>query len=93
MPHSYRVSLEPHDGRSSLEFDVTNHDDILPLVERVRASGLLPEHEAAAFMLGLKLFGEVMLHHRGDPLFVDLYPHFGPFMKRLKAAVAGSAQA
>ena len=93
MPHSYRVTLCPQDGHSPLEFDVTNHDDILQLVERIRASAILPEDEAAACLVGLKLFGEVMLRHRTDPLFADLFPHFGLFMKRLKAAVAGAAGA
>lgn len=93
MPHSYRVTLHPLDGPSSLAFDVTNHDDILHLVERVRASGVVPEEEAAGFIVGLKLFGEVMLHHRADPLFVDLFPHFGAFMKRLKVAVSEAGAA
>ncbi len=93
MPHSYRVTLQPHGGPAGLEFDVANHDDIIQLVERVRVSRILPDGEAAAFIIGLKLWGEVMLNHRGDPLFVDLFPHFGAFMKRLKAAVARSGEA
>lgn len=93
MPHSYSVTVQPHDGRSALSFDVTNHDDILELVKRVGAGGAVPDDEVAALMVGLKLFGEVVLHHRADPLFVELFPHFVQFMKRLKTTVARSTGA
>jgi hypothetical protein len=92
MPHVYRVSVlrlsdTPLDGGArELSFDVTNHDEIIQLVERVKSRGILPNEEAAAFTIGLKLFGEVILHHRQDTLFAELFPHFGAFMKRLKGA-------
>lgn len=35
--------------------------------------------------LGLKLFSEVMLKNRKDPLFEEITPAFGAFMKKLKA--------
>lgn len=90
MPHRYRVTVEslsaepPAGGSGSLTFDVTNHDEILGLVDRVAARDLLPEDEAAEFTIGLKLFSEIMLRHRREPLFAELFPHFGAFMKRLK---------
>ena len=91
MPHSYRVTLQrqsadlPADQDESLSFVVTNHDDLFQLIKRVASRGILPEGEAAEFTTGVKLFGEIMLRHRDEPLFAELVPHFGAFMKRLKA--------
>ena len=91
MPHVYRVIVQrlsntPLDGEAGvLSFDVTNHDEIIQLVERVKSRAILPNEEAAAFTIGLKLFGDVMLHHRHETPFAELFPHFGAFMKRLKA--------
>lgn len=94
MPHTYRVTVqslaaEPQPG--SMTFEVTNHDELLGLVDRVAASGVLPEHEVAEFTIGLKLFSEVMLRHRRDPLFAELFPHFGAFIKRLKGGAPAEA--
>jgi len=96
MPHAYRVNVQnlsddlAGGGARELTFEVTNHDEIMQLVERVRARGILPDDEVAAFTIGLKLFSEVMLRHRQEALFSDLFPHFGAFMKRLKGDAVGA---
>ena len=91
MPHRFRVTVEhvadppvASGSERSLRFEAANHDDLLDVVERVRERRIVPEEEAAEFAIGLKLFGEVMLRHRQDPLFAEIWPHFGTFMKRLK---------
>lgn len=93
--HHYRVTLErlsstaePVIAKSSLSFETTNHDDILAIVQRMQQRGDFEPDTAAALAVGLKLFGEVMLHERDNPLFVELIPHFGQFMKKLKQGVA-----
>jgi hypothetical protein len=35
---------------------------------------ILPSHEVAELAVGLKLFSEVMLRHRQDPLFAEMKP-------------------
>ncbi|WP_081933918.1 DUF3861 family protein [Massilia sp. 9096] len=56
----------------------------------VQRSGVFDADTAAALALGMKLFGEVMLQHRKDPLFepiVEPYRGFiGAFKARMKAA-------
>ncbi|MDQ0393774.1 DUF3861 domain-containing protein [Labrys monachus] len=94
MQHTYRVtvqSLSAEDtvSEAGLTFDVTNHDEILGLVDRVAARQVLPKDEVAEFTIGLKLFSEVMLRHRREPLFAEFFPHFGAFMKRLKGGSEG----
>ena len=91
--HRFRITVEhlaDADGNPSthtgpLQFEVGNHDDILAIVERTRQRDDFDANTAAAFAVGLKLFGEVMLENRKSPLFADFVPHFGDFMKKLKS--------
>lgn len=89
--HRYRITLEhlaDADGTPSshepLRFEVGNHDDIIAIVGRLRDGGDFNEETAAAFGVGLKLFGEVLLMDRDNPLFSSFRPHFARFMKELK---------
>lgn len=91
MPHTYRITAEKLDqpeGGDPLRcaFDVTNHDDLVPLIDRVRELNILPEAELAQFTIGLKLFGAVHMRHRREPLFAGFHPHFLDFMERLKGS-------
>ena len=89
--HLYRLTLEHlEDAKGNpqttppLQVLVRNHDDLPAIVEKVQAKGLFASDEAAAFAIGLKLFREVMLHHRGSEVFKELDPHMSAFMKALK---------
>ena len=89
--HRYRVTLEhltDAQGAPSthqpLQFEVGNHDDIIAIVERLRHRDDFTEETAAAFGVGIKLFSEVMLESRENPLFSSFRPHFAQFMKDLK---------
>lgn len=90
--HHFRITVEAlgetagpsNPDHPRLQFDAANHDDILHIVERLRQRGDFDAETAAQLGVGLKLFGEVMLTHRQNPLFAELTPHFGAFMKRLK---------
>ena len=90
MPHRYQITVQPlnEDGTASdpspLTFTVLNHDELLDIVSKTRARGVVPEDEATEFAIGLKLFSEVMMRHRKSELFAPLWPEFGEFMKRLK---------
>ncbi len=91
MPHRYRVTVEPvadppaaPGAERFLHFEAVNHDDLLEIVERVKGLHILPDSEVAEFAIGLKLFGKIVIRHRQDALFADLWPHLGNFMKRLK---------
>ncbi len=89
--HRYRVTIEhlgtPRDGmekQDELVFEAVNHDEIIGIVQRIRASGHYSADEAAALGLGLKLFSEVMLKRRDDPLFQALQPALRSFIGGLK---------
>lgn len=91
--HHYRITVEhlsTPDGQAvdvpgTLQFECGAHDDILALVQRSRQRGDFDADTAAAFTVGLKLLGEVILKNRKHPLFEELGPQFGLFMKRLKS--------
>ncbi len=86
--HKFKVTLEhleedsndfPIEG-APLVFVAENHDDIIALAARTGAVG----DKERAFLVGLKLLGEVLLEDRINPLYRDFMPHFGAFMKRIK---------
>jgi len=89
--HRYRVTIEhlgtpKGDGplHEPLTFEAVNHDEILAIVERIRASAQYEQDEAAALGIGLKLFSEVMLKRRDDPLFAAVQPAIRAFIGGLK---------
>lgn len=89
--HRYRVTLEhlsdtqgSPSSHEPLQFTVSNHDDIFAIVERLRSRCDFTEETAEAFGVGLKLFSEVMIDNRTNPLFASFLPHFAQFMKNLK---------
>lgn len=88
MPHSYRITVEPQSSRQdeAFTFEADSHDDLLEIIERIRAKNLLPPDQIESFCVGLKLFGGVMLKNRKDPLFADFGTAFGDFMKKLKSS-------
>ena len=83
--HHYRVTLEPSGGGGSLTFAHSNHDDIASIVARLRASTGLPDDQAAALGVGLKLLSAVVMEHRRDPLFSGIHAALGDFIGALKA--------
>ena len=90
--YSYRIKVTPtgtpSEGaplRPPFSFEATNHDDILALVERARATTGLTPDDAASMVIGLKLLGEVMLREKGNPLFDPLRGGMRDFIGNLKA--------
>lgn len=68
----------------SLEFD--NHDNIFNIFEVIRSRQIFEdENTSTKFVLGLKLFTEVMLKNKQHPLFEELRPAITEFMKKLKS--------
>ena len=91
--YTYRITVESLGNPAqptalevgSTTFQVTNHDDLLKIVDSVRAKDLLDSEKSAALAIGLKLFSEIVLEKRLDPLFAPLLDPLHAFIKRLKA--------
>lgn len=90
--NKYRLRLEETELKSgepavqSIEIEFENHDDIFKILELFKEKSLFNElNKDLSFVLGLKMFSEVMLKNKENPLFEDFLPAFGQFMKALKA--------
>lgn len=98
--HTYEVTLKhiadaqgnPSNYTDTLSFNTYNHDDIFKVLQVIQNSQMLDAEAAKSFVVGLKLFSEVMLEHKNLPLFKDFMPHFGQFMKALKQTVKTQSQ-
>lgn len=98
--YRYRVTLEqltdangvPGDGEP-LKFEVGSHDDIMSIVARVSSRGdFSSQAEAAAFGVGLKLFGGAILANKDDPLLSSFLPQLYQFVKEFKAGSGDSKE-
>jgi hypothetical protein len=94
----YRVTVEklsdakgdPVHGEC-LSFYTANHDDILAIVERMQAKLPMDAGTAASLGVGLKLFSEVALIRKDDPMFAEIRPAVRDFMMKLKGTPAANA--
>ena len=98
--YRYKVTVEaltdakgdPTEGRT-LSFEAANHEDILEIVERMRARLPFDEETIASLGVGLKLFSGVTLAQRHDPIFAMIGPALREFSRGLKERSAGEAPA
>ena len=97
--YRYRVTVEqiadgkgqPVEDERSLVFEAACHDELLGIVDRVREKRIVANANAAAAMVvGLKLFGEVVIAERKEPMFAEVHAALGTFIKGLKAWPARS---
>jgi hypothetical protein len=84
------ASGEPVKGRT-LIFEAMNHDDILAIVGRLRDRLPFDGVTVASLGVGLKLFSEVVLMHRSDPIFAKIRPALNEFIGELKQMPVGAA--
>lgn len=91
--NKYKLKLElvelvrPEDTEyQPIELEFDNHDNIFKIVERMKHKDQFkPEQDSIEFAIGLKLFSEVTLKNRDNPLFEDFRPAFGELMKKIKS--------
>ena len=70
---------------TSLNFEVSIHDNMFHIVEAVRSKRLVDHDKSAALAIGLKLLSEVALEKRQDPLFAPPHNSLRRFIPQLKA--------
>lgn len=92
MKNAYRISVtETHpeltnQQREIMLFDTDMHDNLAELLPKVTSRLGLSAEKSQAFLLGLKLLGEVMMTERSHPLLRELAPHFRAMMQAVKPA-------
>src|SRR5438067_1175661 len=89
--HQYRITVEYLGGKHAgpelhqpVVFEAGNHDDIIKIIENVQAADLYDVNTSAALVLGMKLFSEVMLEHRKDPLFEPMRSAYREYISAFK---------
>ncbi len=74
-----------HPGETILEFEFESHDNLFDIIDKVQEKDIFGDNEQSLeFALGIKLFSEVMLKNKDNPLFEELKPAFMQFMKKPK---------
>ncbi|MBS4431749.1 DUF3861 family protein [Pectobacterium punjabense] len=85
MGNLYQITVEEKDEQQrTLSFEFSLHDDLFKLLEKVDGKMDMTLEQTQAFMVGLKLFGEVMMQQRKHPLFKEFAAPFREFMMNLK---------
>ena len=70
-----------------IELEFGNHDNIFNIIERMKKRNRFKtEQDSVEFAIGLKLFSEVMLKNKVNPLFEDFRPAFRELMKKIKSS-------
>jgi len=68
-----------------VEFD--NHDNLFNIIDVLKEKDHFNDfNQSVEFAIGLKLFSEVMLRNKTNPLFEDMLPAFKEFMTKLKSS-------
>ncbi|RZJ50112.1 MAG: DUF3861 family protein [Flavobacterium sp.] len=69
-----------------LGIEFSNHDEIFGIIQKIKDKNLFENAgEATQFAIGLKLFSEINLKYRNNPLFEELNEVFPTFMTKLKS--------
>jgi hypothetical protein len=89
--NKYKIILEEIElkdglhGEKKLEFQFENHDNLFDIIDKMQERNIFGDKgQSREFTLGIKLFSEIMLKNKDNPLFEELRPAFGEFMKKLK---------
>lgn len=74
------------EGSQTLNFEFDNHDDLFKIFDMIRSKNIFDSEQTSnEFALGLKLFTEVIIKNKENPLFDELRPAIMDFMKKLKS--------
>lgn len=85
LEHIYSPANEDLHRRVEVVFD--NHDNLFNIIDVLQQKDLFGDMgQSTEFAIGLKMFGEVILRNRQNPLFEEMAPAFKEFMAKLKAS-------
>lgn len=84
LEHKHNPKVEMLHEPVQVEFD--NHDNIFSIIQKLQERSLFNDkNQETEFAIGLKMFSEVMLRNKENPLFEEFLPAFKDFMKKLKS--------
>ncbi len=74
-------------SREPLLLNFENHDDVSAIIDLLSGKAWLDKDQVVQLVLGLKLFGDILMKNRDRKLFSEMQPAFVAFMKKLKEEV------
>lgn len=91
--NKYEVSLlqlknkeGEHVNEPAISFLFDNHDNISEILNKLSDKNIFDdEDQLKQFVVGLKLFGDVVMKNKDKALFSEMHPAFISFMKKLKS--------
>lgn len=86
--NKYSVTLQDLKalGDKSLNIEFENSHDLIEMIKKTKDADWFDDKAMnAQFVLGIRLFADVMLKEAKNPLFAELLPAFKQFMKKIKS--------
>lgn len=84
--YAYQVEFKENEQKNVV-LDITSHDDIFEKLDLIRGKLDISQNDEQAFIIGLKMAGEVILQNRDNPFFQMLREPMKEMMTILKSNV------
>lgn len=85
--YQYQVTLNSIADNQQIDLEISSHDDILDKLSLIDGKLSIPAEDEKAFLIGLKMAGEIILKHRDHELFSTLKAPMKEIMSAFKGYV------
>ncbi|PWC17889.1 DUF3861 family protein [Brenneria corticis] len=75
---------------NEVSFPFTSHDDLTKILSLCDGKTTLPEEHLYPFLVGMKLFGEVVTLNRKEEMFQKIHPALKEFIGDFKKSIKNS---
>lgn len=83
----YQVELKENNSEQQASFEIYSHDDIFEKLAIIDQKLSISTEDKQAFLIGMKMAGEIILKHKDHPLFSQLKAPMREIMMTLKSSV------
>ncbi|MBJ7222542.1 MULTISPECIES: DUF3861 family protein [unclassified Brenneria] len=91
MSKNYVITVkDTEQPENEISFQFTSHDDLIKVISLSDGKTALPEEHIYPFLIGMKLFGEVVMLNRKDEMFKKIHPALKEFIGDFKKSIKNS---
>lgn len=83
--YNYKINFASQDGVQQKSLEISSHDDIFEKLALIDGKLSIPKKDEQAFLIGLKMAGEIILKHRDSDFFNNLKQPMKEIMNTLKS--------
>lgn len=83
--YSYQVELKENNFDHQTSFEIYSHDDIFEKLAIIDKKLSISIEDTQAFLIGIKMAGEIILKHKDHPLFSQLKAPMREIMTTIKS--------